>query len=250
MVDERRWKVGDLASATGLTVRTLHHFDEIGLLAPSERTETGHHLYNSANVRRLYWILAFRQLGMPLGDIGASLDGDSDHLAVAVRGQLEQVEQQLGQQRLFHRRLVALNKAIQESREPSIDQLLDAMEVMMRKTFFTPDQLTRMKARHGEVEPDAFRRWTREWTAICAEVKEHILAEANPADSQVQETARRWLTLMEDMTGGDREILSGMYAKMDARGPEAATLGTVHADEWDYMKRVFAVGFGAPLEPW
>jgi hypothetical protein len=74
----------------------------------------------------------------------------------------------------------------------------------------------------------------------------HIDAGANPVDPLVQETAQRWLALMEDMTGGDREILSGMYAKMDGRGPEAATVGVVSADVWDYAKRAFAVGYGSP----
>ena len=43
-MDEKLWKIGDLAAATGLTVRTLHHYDEIGLLRPSERTQAGYPL--------------------------------------------------------------------------------------------------------------------------------------------------------------------------------------------------------------
>jgi DNA-binding transcriptional MerR regulator len=46
-------KVGELARRTGLTVRTLHHYDEIGLLSPSARTESGHRLYGQADVLRL-----------------------------------------------------------------------------------------------------------------------------------------------------------------------------------------------------
>jgi DNA-binding transcriptional MerR regulator len=243
-VDERRWKVGDLAASTGLTVRTLHHFDEIGLLRPTERTDAGHRRYTADDVRRLYRILALRHLGMPLDEIAASLDGDSGDLAVAVTSQLEQVEQDITRGQQLHRRLVALVRAIQESHEPSIDQLLDTMEAMVQAKYFTPDQLARMKERHREVGGDAFGRWQREWTAIVAEVKAHIDAGANPADPAVQETARRWMDLMEDMTGGDRVILSGMYAKMDGKGAEAATMGVVSAEVWDYMKRVFAVGFG------
>ena len=51
---------------------------------------------------------------------------------------------------------------------------------------------------------------------------------------------------MEDMTAGDRAILAGMYAKLDGKGPEAATLGVVSTEVWDYMKRVFAVGSMPP----
>ena len=55
------WKVGSLASATGLTVRTLHHYDHIGLVSPSGRTPSGHRLYEESDVRRLYQVLALRQ---------------------------------------------------------------------------------------------------------------------------------------------------------------------------------------------
>jgi MerR family transcriptional regulator, thiopeptide resistance regulator len=54
--------VGRLAAATGLTVRTLHHWDAIGLLAPAERSQAGHRRYGPAEVRRLYRIVALRRL--------------------------------------------------------------------------------------------------------------------------------------------------------------------------------------------
>lgn len=71
--DDKRWKVGDLAGATGLTVRALHHYDELGLLVPCERTGSGHRLYAEEDVRRLYRILALRRLGFPLDEIASLL---------------------------------------------------------------------------------------------------------------------------------------------------------------------------------
>ncbi|HEY0532381.1 MAG TPA: MerR family transcriptional regulator, partial [Actinoplanes sp.] len=59
-MDERRWKIGDLAAATGLTLRALRHFDDIGLLCPAERSPAGHRWYTGDDVRRLYRILALR----------------------------------------------------------------------------------------------------------------------------------------------------------------------------------------------
>jgi DNA-binding transcriptional MerR regulator len=55
---DRRWKIGELARATGLTVRTLHHYDAVGLLPPSERSEAGYRLYTRTDVERLYEIVA------------------------------------------------------------------------------------------------------------------------------------------------------------------------------------------------
>jgi len=244
-VDERRWKVGELAGTTGLTVRTLHHFDEIGLLRPAERSEAGHRLYTASDVRRLYRILALRQLGMPLSEVGSSLDGDVGDLEVAVRGQLEQLEQHIRAHRQLHRRLVALLVAIREAREPSIDELIAVMEAMMQASYFTPDQLARLKDRHREAGDEGFARWQQRWAELAEEVAAHIEAGRDPADAAVQETARRWTDLMDHMTGGDRGILSSMYAALDGKGPEAATRGVVSAEVWDYIKRAFAVGFGS-----
>lgn len=244
-MDERRWKVGELADATGLTVRTLHHFDEIGLLRPSERSPAGHRLYAASDVRRLYRVLALRELGMPLAEIGASLAGDSGDLTSAVRSQLEQVQQHITRQQQLKHQLTALSQVLQEAREPSVDQLIEAMEAMMQAKYFSPDQLTRLKARHNEVGGDTFARWRRHWTEIAAQVEAHVSAGMDPADPEVQATTRRWTALMEEMTGGDRAILSGMYAKMDGKGPEVATLDVVSVEVWDYIKRAFAVGFNS-----
>lgn len=66
--------VGDLARLTGVTVRALHHYDEIGLVRPSQRTAAGYRLYTDADVLRLQQVLLFRELGLPLDEIAAAID--------------------------------------------------------------------------------------------------------------------------------------------------------------------------------
>ena len=66
-------KVGELAQRSGLTVRTLHHYDAIGLLTPSGRSESGYRLYSPADVQRLHGIQALRHMGLPLAHIGELL---------------------------------------------------------------------------------------------------------------------------------------------------------------------------------
>ena len=58
-------QVGELAKRTGLTVRMLHHYDEIGLLKPSMHTEAGYRLYTAADVVRLQQVLSLRSLAFP-----------------------------------------------------------------------------------------------------------------------------------------------------------------------------------------
>jgi len=80
--------IGDVAAATGVTVRTLRHYDELGLLVPSERTAAGYRLYAEAELDRLYRILALRRMGFALEAIGAVLDGDGEDPRPAVRRHL------------------------------------------------------------------------------------------------------------------------------------------------------------------
>lgn len=87
-------KVGELAKRSGLTVRTLHHYDEIGLLKPSGRSDGGYRLYDRADVERLHAIQALRSLGLALDDIGNLLSGDGASLPTIVERQLRALDVQ------------------------------------------------------------------------------------------------------------------------------------------------------------
>ncbi len=84
-------KVGDLARRTGLTVRALHHYDDIGLLKPSLRTESGHRLYTSGDVARLQQILSLRQIGFSLDEIQGCLDQPDFAPLVAITLHIERL---------------------------------------------------------------------------------------------------------------------------------------------------------------
>jgi len=88
-------RVGELAAATGLTVRTLHHYEEIGLLVASQRSDGGHRLYGDDAVQRLYQICLLRRLGLPLGEIGRALDDPAWDLRTAMTRHLADLDQRL-----------------------------------------------------------------------------------------------------------------------------------------------------------
>ncbi|MET7736938.1 MerR family transcriptional regulator [Streptomyces sp. NPDC005402] len=68
------YSVGQVAGFAGVTVRTLHHYDDIGLLVPGERSHAGHRRYSDADLDRLQQILFYRELGFPLDEVAALLD--------------------------------------------------------------------------------------------------------------------------------------------------------------------------------
>ncbi|GLZ06729.1 MerR family transcriptional regulator [Actinomadura sp. NBRC 104412] len=236
--------MGELAKATGLTIRTLHHFDDVGLLRPAARSPSGHRLYTADDVRRLYRIIALRQLGLPLREIARALDGDASDLGASVRTQLDHVERVIADHHHMRQMLRALAQAIQKEHEPSVDQLIATMEAIMQGSHFSPDQLERARRRHQEPGfAERFARWRERCAALVAELRTEIRLETDPADPAAQALARRWNEAMLEMVEGDRRTLSAIYKKIEAKGPEAATQGILDAETWSYLSRTFAAGF-------
>jgi bifunctional DNase/RNase/DNA-binding transcriptional MerR regulator len=155
--EDRRWKVGELARATGLTVRTLHHYDDVGLLVPWNRTSAGHRLYAGQDVRRLYHILALRRLGLRLEQIGSLLDDDVS-LVETVRRHLEQVERELEHQHTLRRRLRQILDALERSVEPAVSEFIDAMEAMTVIETIVEDVMIRLPADQSDEPPAPLAR--------------------------------------------------------------------------------------------
>ena len=117
-------KVGDVAEAAGITVRTLHHYETIGLLVPSNRTASGHRLYSNDEVERLYRITQLRRLGFSLGEIRRALDEGEPDLAEVMRSQLETLDARIEATTRLRSRIAA---ALGQS-HPGTDVLLNLME--------------------------------------------------------------------------------------------------------------------------
>jgi len=122
--------VGELAAATGLTVRTLHYYEQIGLLVPSSRSDTGHRLYNETDVARLYRICLLRRTGLTLAEIGQALDDPSWSLPAAISRHLDQLEGQLEAIGRLRSRLAGFLRATSAGDAQSTDELLATVEEM------------------------------------------------------------------------------------------------------------------------
>ncbi|HEY4624678.1 MAG TPA: MerR family transcriptional regulator [Blastococcus sp.] len=87
--------VGEVAALAGVTVRTLHHYDRIGLLSPSDRTAAGYRSYSPTDLDRLHQVLLYRELGFPLEQIATLLDDPSADPAEHLRRQHRLLRDQL-----------------------------------------------------------------------------------------------------------------------------------------------------------
>lgn len=86
--------VKQISACTGVSVRTLHHYDSIGLLKPTAATEAGYRLYDDAALQRLQQILLLRELGFPLKDIQAILDAPENVRRRALDDHIRQLDAQ------------------------------------------------------------------------------------------------------------------------------------------------------------
>jgi DNA-binding transcriptional MerR regulator len=125
-------RVGELATATGLTVRTLHYYEEIGLLVATQRTGTGHRVYTDADVERLYRICLLRRLGLPLGEIARALDDPAWSLRAAMTTQLADLDRRVEAESRLRARVATLVGAADgsEADGPLTEDLLEVLEEM------------------------------------------------------------------------------------------------------------------------
>lgn len=112
-------RIGELARRAGLTVRTLHHYDAIGLLRPSTRSEGGYRLYGKEDIARLPAIQALRHLGLSLEDIRRLLaEGGNATLPAILEQQMRALDRQLEQVRQLRERLSLLQSQLSDGHEP------------------------------------------------------------------------------------------------------------------------------------
>lgn len=242
---ERQWKVGELACATGLTVRTLHHYDKLGLLVPSERTFGGYRLYGETDVRRLYRIVALRRLGLRLDAISALLDDDRVDLSEILRRQLAAVERQLAEARRLRALLTAIRAELDRVDAPSIDHLIKAMEAMtMHEQYYTPEQLQRLEQRRERLGDDAIEDAQAEWAEIFAVLRAEQRAGTDPNDPRLDPQRRRAGELVEAFTGGQADISSSLRQMWTHEDPGRVSRGMVDRELWEYYRRVMSTGGG------
>jgi MerR family transcriptional regulator, thiopeptide resistance regulator len=234
-----RWSVGDLARASGLTVRTLHHWDAIGLLVPSERTGAGHRRYTGADVQRLYRVLALRRLGLPLGEVAAVLEREGPDLRAAVQRHLARVDAELAAGARLRERLVHLLAALDRDGVPAGEELIDAIEVMtMHERYYSDEQLGQLAERREQLGPEGMEQAHKDWADLIAEVRAAMDEGVDPADPRAQALGERWEALIERFTGGDPGIRTSLKRMYEQEGAELASRGMVDADVMAYAARI------------
>lgn len=233
--------VGELAGRTGLTVRALHHYDELGLLVPRERTQAGHRRYGAGDVERVYRIVALRRLGLGLDAVAGVLDGDGGRLEAVVRAQLAALDARQALDRRLRALLDGVLGTLERSERPSVDDVLKTIEVTeMMEKYYTPEQLDKLARRKEEMGEEAIRGVEQEWEGIFARLREERAAGTDPADPSLDPLRTRMSELIAMFHGGDQEIYESMSKVWANEDPAELTGGGLDAELASYMGQVQA----------
>lgn len=187
------YSVGQVAGFAKVTVRTMHHYDEIGLLSPSSRSQAGHRRYDDADLNRLQQILFYRELGFPLEEVAALLDDPDADPREHLRRQHALLSDRID-------RLQQMAKAVEH-----------AMEAHKMGINLTPEEKFEV---FGDFDPDQYAAEAEERWGGTEEYKESARRSASY-------TKEDWQRITEEANG----IHGRLAALMDsgaAAGSEAA----------------------------
>lgn len=213
MHQARLYKAREFAERAGVTVRTLHHYDRLGLLPPSGRTEAGYRLYGDRDLVRLEQILALKFIGFPLEEIRRLLKRDAKDLPKALRRQRTLI---LEKRRLLDLAVQAIQRAEKAAASgeladwEAIKKIIEVIHMQdtmdWAKRYYSEDALESLANR--KVSTDVIEQAQKDWVILIQEVEAAV--GQDPASPKVQALAARWRKLIEGFTGGDRKIQEGL----------------------------------------
>jgi DNA-binding transcriptional MerR regulator len=196
---ERLYRVGEFAALTGVSIRTLHHYDRIGLLHPSAHSGAGYRFYSERDLLSLQQILTLRYLGFPLKQIGKLLGRPDFDLVASMsiqRGvlrdriaELERFQTALSEL-LDHRRATGrwAWELVVKASQTVQDGLAQKGEKM--DAYYTPEQMKQWEELGKKVSVEEREAIERQWTELIAEVRAN--SHLDPASPRAQELAERW----------------------------------------------------------
>lgn len=244
--DEGEWiKVGALARETGLTVRALHHYEEVGLLVPAERTTAGHRLYGVHEVRRLHQIVSLRQLGLSLDEIREALDRPGQTLESVLELQVRRLRERIAHEETLCQRLEEmLARLRRDERDVGLGELARSVgETLRMERYFTAEQLASLEERAREMGSEALDAGQASWAELFEEFA-RAMKRGMPVDHpEVEAMAARARGLVQAFTGGDPALADSVRRLYRDEGPDRV-LGqhgmSLPPGVWEYAQKAMA----------
>ena len=199
MTRSRTFQVKDVARLAGVSVRTLHHYDSIGLLVPEIRTAAGYRVYTDADLLRLQQILIRRELGLSLEEIRRSLDDPGFDRTAALLDQRERLRERVQQTEAMIRAVDAALARLgggQEEREMKEEDLFQGFNPSQyddeaRRQWGQSDAFVESEKRTKRYTPDDWKAVGAEQATIYDDASAAMKAGKPPSDAAVMDIAER-----------------------------------------------------------
>ena len=195
----RTFQVKDVAGIAGVSVRTLHHYDAIGLLVPELRTDAGYRVYTDADLLRLQQILIGRELGLSLEEIRRSLDDPGFDRMAALLDQRERLRERVQQTEAMIRAVDAALAELDGHKEDAEMNMKDLFqgfdpsqyEDEARRQWGTSDAFVEAEQRTSRYTPDDWKALGAEQRAVYDDAYAALKAGKTPTDEAVMDIAER-----------------------------------------------------------
>jgi DNA-binding transcriptional MerR regulator len=246
MVSETRFTVKQLADLAGVSARTLHYYDEIGLLKPARNPGNGYRFYERPALLRLQQILFLRELGFSLGDIQAILDQPGFDLLPALkqhRQALKERQERLGRLLLTVERTIL---HLQGNIEMENKEFFEGFSEEKQKEYEEE-----IRQRYGEVKLSESQQ---NWSSYSEEKKRQIMEEGRdnylalvaampygPASPQAQECIARWHQHLRYFYEPTTEILLGLADMYNEDRRFAAFFQRIHPDLAGFARQAIQI---------
>ncbi len=211
---ERLYRAREFAERAGVTVRTLHHYDRVGLLKPSGRTAAGYRLYGEADLARLQQVVTLKFIGLSLTQIKDLLGNRSFELTTALHLQHELLQEKRRQLDTALDAIARAERAMSSGQADwdALKKIVEVIEMQSNvdwKKYYSDEAQAKLAARRA-ADPGEAERGQRDWAALIAEVEQAVREGVDPASERAQALAARWQALIASFTGGDRQVEAGL----------------------------------------
>ncbi|VXC02751.1 MerR family transcriptional regulator [Citricoccus sp. K5] len=217
--------VGETASVTGVTVRTLHHYDEIGLVSPAARSSAGYRLYTPADLERLQQVVAYRRLGLGLEDIAAAIEEGPVRDGGAHPGAR-------GARPAGRRRVLERQRELVEEKITELTRLLAALDTALEKDMKDIDlNETEMRELFGDSYTEHFEEYQAEAEDRWGQTEAWKESQRRTAAYSQED----WARISAETEENNQLILDAMDAGLPSdseRAMAAAEAMRVHMDHW------------------
>ena len=199
MTRSRTYQIKDVAQLAGVSVRTLHHYDSIGLLVPEARTAAGYRLYADADLFRLQQILIGRELGLSLEEIRRALDDPRFDRKTALLDQKERLTERVRQTEAMIRAIDVALDALDDGGKKGTMKMEDLFEGFdpsryedeVRQKWGTSEALVESEKRTRRHTPDDWKALKAERAAVYDDAHSALRAGQRPSDEAVMDIAER-----------------------------------------------------------